>query len=179
MRHVKFSNDFLATEEAFIARAVPNTDMYELDLSANFYEFMPLDDQAKTVLAHELEHGSEYRVIVSGYSGLYRYCTNTLVRCEEVTDHSVTVSRLCPRDYDIQAMEGITEERVYSAVKVFAKKTGIQVSDYVFIYDDEEECYSLVLEPAGLGDNFSRAAGMSQALKDETATECRPAMSYY
>ena len=140
MRHVKLSNDFLASEEAFIGRAVPGTDMYELDLS--------------------------------GYSGLYRYCTNILVKCEKITDHSVTVSRLCPRDYDVQAMEGITEERAYNAVKLFVRKTGIQAADYVFIYDDEEECYRLVLEPADLGDNFAKAEWMSQALRDEAAGEC-------
>ena len=169
MRHVKFSNDFLASEEAFIARAVSGTDMYELDLSANFYEFMPLDAPAKTVLAHELVPGAEYRVIVSGYSGLYRYCTNILVRCEEITDLSVTVSRLCPRDYDVQAMEGITEEKVYSAVKMFVRKSDIQVADYVFIYDDEEECCSLVLEPAGWAENFS----LSRELRDDIAAECK------
>lgn len=172
MRHVKFSNDFLATEEGFIARAVPNTDMYELDLSANFYEFAPLSEQGKTVLAHELTPGSEYRVIVSGYSGLYRYCTNVYVRCEEITERSVTVSKLCPRDYDIQAMEGITEESVYRAVQMFARKTDIQVMDYVFIYDDENDSYNLLLEPADFGDNFSKATGISQALRDETASEC-------
>ena len=174
MRHVKYSNNFLASEEAFIAKAVPNTDLYELDLSANFYEFMPLSEKenGKTLLAHELEAGGEYRVIVSGYSGLYRYCTNILVRCEEVSESSVTLSKLCPRDYDIHSMEGITEETVYHAVQMFVRKTDIQVADYVFIYDDDKESYSLVLEPAGFGDNFSRAAGMSQSAKDEAASEC-------
>ena len=174
MRHVKFNNDFLASEEAFIARAVPSTDMYELDLSANFYEFMPLTGtgQDKTVMANELKPGGEYRVIVSSYSGLYRYCTNVLVRCEEISGCSVTVSRLCPRDYDIQSMEGITEEDVYRAVKLFVRKTDIQVADYVFIYDSEQERYSLVLEPADIGNNFDTAEGMSKALREETAEEC-------
>ena len=61
-------------------------------------EAMPLADKTDTtVLAHELTPGEEYRIIISGYSGLYRYCTNILVRCEEITEHSVKVSRLCPR----------------------------------------------------------------------------------
>ncbi len=171
MRHIKFNNNFLATEEAFIARSVPNTDMYELDLSANFYEFMPLTG-GETVAAHELEPGGEYRVIVSGYSGLYRYCTNVLVRCEEVSKDTVTVSKLCPRDYDIQSMEGITEEKVYSAVKMFVRKSDIQTADYIFIYDGENESYSLVLEPAYSGDNFKRASEMSQSDKDDIAKEC-------
>ncbi len=135
MKNVKYRNNFLADGEAFIARAVPNTDMYEIDLSANFYEFMPLNE-SKTILAHELLPGGEYRVIVSGFSGLYRYCTNILVRCEEVRNNSVTVTGLCPRDYDIQAMDGITEENVYRAVQTFVRKTGILISDYVFIHDD-------------------------------------------
>ena len=171
MRHIKFNNNFLATEEAFIARAIPNTDMYELDLSANFYEFMPLNG-GETVAAHEIEPGGEYRVIVSGYSGLYRYCTNVLVRCEEVSNDSVTVSKLCPRDYDIHSMEGITEEKVYDAVKMFVRKSDIQTADYIFIYDGEHESYSLVLEPAYSGDNFKRASEMSQSAKDEIAKEC-------
>ncbi len=172
MRHVKFSNDFLVSEEAFIAKAIPGSDMYELNLSDNFYEFMPLSEHEKTLMAHELTPGGEYRVVVSCYSGLYRYCTNILVRCEEVGENSVTVSKLCPRDYDIQAMEGITEESVYRAVQMFNRKTDIQVADYVFIYDDEHESYSLVLEPADFGDNFDKAAKMSQALRDEAAVEC-------
>ena len=171
MKNVKFNNNFLATEEAFIARAIPDSDIYELDLSANFYEFMPLNE-SKTILAHELVPGGEYRVIVSGFSGLYRYCTNTLVRCEEVSNNSVTVSRLCPRDYDIQSMEGITEETVYRAVQSFVRKTGILISDYVFIHDDEEGSCNLVLEPMNWGNNFSMAAGMSQAVRDESAKEC-------
>ena len=174
MRHVKFNNDFLASEEAFIARTIPHTDMYDLDLSANFYEFIPLAEtgQDKLLMAHELTPGEEYRVIVSGYSGLYRYCTNILVRCEDISSRSVTVSKLCPRDYDIQSMEGITEENVYSAVKHFVKKTDIQAADYVLIYDDEQESYSLVLEPSDAGNNFAAAAGLSQEARDEAAAEC-------
>ena len=65
MKHVKFSNNFLAAEEAFIARAIPDRDMYELDISKNFYEFIPLYEQEKTLLAHELTPGGEYCVVVS------------------------------------------------------------------------------------------------------------------
>lgn len=174
MRHVKYRNDFLATEEGFIGRAVPNTDMFELDLSSNFYEFVPLTltGNVQPVMAHDLKVGEEYRVIVSGFSGLYRYSTNTLVRCEEIGEDSVTVSRLCPRDYDIASMESITEEDVYRAVQVFTRKSDIHVADFVFIYDDELETYSLVLEPADMGDNFARAEGMSQERRDELAVEC-------
>ena len=65
-----------------------------------------------------------------------------------------------------------TLEKVYAAVQGFVRRTDVQVADYVLIYDGEQENYSLVLEPSDFGDNFSRAAGMSQALKDEAAAEC-------
>ena len=137
---------------------------HELDLSANFYEFMPQaeTEQAQPVMAHELKPGCDYQVIVLGYSWMYRYYTNTLLRCDELTDSSVTVTKLCPRDYDIQSMEGITEEDVYRTVQMSARKTDIQVSDFVFI---------LVLEPADIENNFERAEGMPQGQRDELAVK--------
>lgn len=68
--------------------------------------------------------------------------------------------------------EGITEKNVYRSVQMFVRKTDIQVSGYVFIYDDEQGSCGLVLEPSGFGYNFSKAAGMSQPLRNETESEC-------
>jgi hypothetical protein len=54
-----------------------NTDAGILALESGFFEFVPMDqwgvEQPKTLLPHELTVGDRYRVLVTSYSGFYRY----------------------------------------------------------------------------------------------------------
>ncbi len=53
-----------------------------LSTTTAFYEFLPLDNpESQPLLAHELEQGEEYELIVTTYSGLYRYNMNDVVKC--------------------------------------------------------------------------------------------------
>ena len=145
---IKLENGFFATTEAFIGRAVED-DKYELDLNSAFYEFMPLDGNKKDILfAHEIQPGQDYSLIVSTLAGLYRYQTNILVRCEEVSKGSVKISKLCPRHYD--NFYSIREENVYHAVKMVERELKINCSDFVFLHDDERDKFVLMLEPNGM-----------------------------
>ena len=54
-----------------------------LAVHANFYEFIPEDEiehpRPPVLLAHELEAGKRYYLILSGGNGLYRYDLNDIV----------------------------------------------------------------------------------------------------
>lgn len=52
-----------------------------LALDSGFYEF--LDEEGALRLAHQLETGKTYEVVMTTSGGLYRYCTGDLVRCTE------------------------------------------------------------------------------------------------
>jgi hypothetical protein len=60
-----------------------------LAVESAFFEFA--SDDGRISLAHQLEAGAEYRVIVSNHCGLYRYDTGDLVR---VTGHETGTPRM-------------------------------------------------------------------------------------
>ncbi|XP_067676689.1 uncharacterized protein [Haliotis asinina] len=55
----------------------------------NFYEFIPKDcidkEDPTTLLAHEVEVGEEYEMVVTTWMGLYRYRTGDVVRVSSLT----------------------------------------------------------------------------------------------
>ncbi|MCR5451390.1 MAG: GH3 auxin-responsive promoter family protein [Lachnospiraceae bacterium] len=66
------------------------TESYEYVLlpRCGFFEFRPLEntasDQDMTFTADQLEIGKSYELVITNWSGLYRYCTNDIVK---VTDY--------------------------------------------------------------------------------------------
>jgi hypothetical protein len=66
----------LATEAAV---TIPWRESHVLAVNSHFFEF--LDDAGETRLAHELETGSAYEVVVTNGGGLWRYRLGDLVEC--------------------------------------------------------------------------------------------------
>ena len=154
---VELANSFIATEEALVGLA--REDKFELALNAAFFEFMPLGTD-KVLYAHQLEVGGIYHVIVSTLAGLYRYSMNLIIKVEAVTDKSIVFTNVCDRIYN-----DVTEEDVYKAVK----NCGLDGEDFVLFQNDDDENYTLILEPvtdAGLkiGDADKIAADVSNSL---------------
>ena len=60
------------------------SDAAALDVTSNFYEFIPAEDAdaeaPDALLAHELEEGRQYSIVLTNAGGLYRYKINDLVR---------------------------------------------------------------------------------------------------
>ena len=131
------SNTFFATEEALIGYA-QNDNKFELALGAAFFEFVPINDKSKILYAHQLIKGEIYHILISSMAGLYRYKTRAIIKVEELTENSLIFSAVCERVYG-----DITEERIYEIIK----KCDMKIQDFVFFYDDDTECYTLILEP--------------------------------
>ncbi|MEO0934861.1 MAG: GH3 auxin-responsive promoter family protein, partial [Cyanobacteria bacterium J06641_2] len=72
-----FGGIYAASEATFGIYEDFNSDGTILAIDSGFFEFIPSDEwekeQPKTVLAHEVEVGKYYRILVTNYSGLYRY----------------------------------------------------------------------------------------------------------
>ncbi len=77
---------YLASEGCATLPYEDNTPSGILALPNNFYEFVPeesaTDPNPQCLLAHELEQGRQYKVILTNESGLYRYDINDTVRVE-------------------------------------------------------------------------------------------------
>lgn len=74
----------LISTEAFISFPFRNLPGHILAVCSHFYEFRPLGESNNTYLAHELEIGNQYEVIVTTRGGLYRYNLHDVV---EVVGH--------------------------------------------------------------------------------------------
>ena len=69
--------------------------VYALMPGSAFYEFLPYeggDRSDETLLPHELEIGKDYEIILTNFSGLYRYHSYDVVRVEEFYGQSPMVS---------------------------------------------------------------------------------------
>jgi hypothetical protein len=72
-----FGGVYGSAEATFGVYPKPNQDSSILAIESGFYEFIPQDQwqeaQPKTLLPCEVKPGERYRILVTSYSGLYRY----------------------------------------------------------------------------------------------------------
>jgi len=73
-----------ASEAKLTIPMAPGRTAGPLALHAQFLEFVPLDG-GKPLLAHEVEDGASYRLLLTTYSGLYRYDLHDVVRVDGFT----------------------------------------------------------------------------------------------
>jgi hypothetical protein len=76
--HAEIQPKGLISTEAFISFPLTGHDGAALAVRSHFLEFIPLDDDMPR-LAHELEEGQQYSVVVTTGGGLYRYQTDDVV----------------------------------------------------------------------------------------------------
>jgi len=76
--HVEIQPKGLISTEAFISFPLTGHDGAALAVRSHFLEFIPVDDDVPR-LAHELEEGRQYSVVVTTGGGLYRYQTDDVV----------------------------------------------------------------------------------------------------
>ena len=136
----------------------------------HFFEFVERDawdrGERRTLLVDELETGSEYYVLVTTGSGLYRYFMNDIVR---VTGHF----RQTPIIEFVQKGRGVTsitgeklyEGQVAEAVRRTEKALRFTSVFYVMLAEEELGRYALYLEPHGLGPE--RAADIAEGVDIE------------
>ena len=143
---VNHSNGILADECGMYGVAEENSDLFKLDPRSCFYEFLPVDG-GDACFVFGLEEGKDYRLVVTTDNGLYRYKTDTFVRCAKKSDEGIFVEKICPILYDISAMDGIREEDVYNTVLAVEEKYGLSICDYSLLKETEDGEYILVMEP--------------------------------
>ena len=72
-----FGTVYSSAEGNLATYADVNTDGSVLAIESGFFEFVPDDqwgvDHPQTLLAHEVKKGESYRVLMTNYSGFYRY----------------------------------------------------------------------------------------------------------
>ena len=145
-----------------------------LAVHESFFEFVPeeaIEDPApRTLLAHELEKGRRYYVIVTGGNGLYRYDLNDIVEVHGFHRQTPKVAFVRKgRDMVNITGEKLHLNHVLHAVRAAERATGLGVWQFRLVPDVEATRYDLLVElprpaaePSALGDfvaAFDRGLG--------------------
>ncbi|MBX3438849.1 MAG: GH3 auxin-responsive promoter family protein [Planctomycetaceae bacterium] len=132
-----------------------------LDVGAHFFEFIPeteIDEpQPQTLLAHELEVGENYYILLTTASGLYRYDIRDVVCCTGYVGTTPTLEFLHKGAHIANVTgEKVTESQVVAAVRAATYRLSLSLSYYtVAPVWGEPPLYRILLESRevpGLGD---------------------------
>ena len=128
-----FGGTYSASEAVIGSHWNFNTDGVILAIESNFFEFIPADQwdesDPNTLLPHEVEVGNFYRILITNYSGFYRYDIGDVV---EVVGFYEQAPLITFRYRQGGALSAITEKTTeYHAIQVM---TALQ------------DTYSLIIE---------------------------------
>ena len=134
---------YAAAEGFFATPTELDTDDYVLTPYTVFFEFLPLkegddkaDDTIKPLLINELEVGKEYEVIVSNFSGLYRYKMEDVVLVTRMYNNTPEVKLLFRQNLSMNvANEKTTTDMIDAASKNVAEKVGVDFAGFSFYPD--------------------------------------------
>lgn len=122
-----------------------------LALFSGFYEFIPIDDSetstATPLLAHQLEDGKQYKLIVTTYSGLYRYDMKDIVKVNGFTGKTpniVFVSKTA--DIGNLCGEKLTVEILQKACANAAKQFSLSIVHLCAVTCKEKSSYLFLIE---------------------------------
>lgn len=92
----KFELGFMASEGCFSLPVESETSAGILALNNNFYEFIPEESvfevNPPVLLAHELEVGRFYKILITNENGLYRYDMNDTIQVEKFYHKTPVIS---------------------------------------------------------------------------------------
>ncbi len=144
-----------AAAEGFMAMPV------ELDVNdavlmpkSVFFEFIPMDDPEcdKLLTLDQLEEGKEYEVVVTNFSGLYRYKIEDVIRITGFYNNTPKMEFLYRNNLAMNiANEKTTTQMVDWAAGKVQEKLGISFKGYSFYGDTDSAVvrYMLLAEPDG------------------------------
>lgn len=144
-----------------------------LDITTNYYEFIPEDEVSSsqpTVLgAHELQEGRNYYILLTTPSGLYRYHIYDVVRCTGFHNQTPLVEFLSKGAlFSNLTGEKISEYHVSGAMTDVLRELNLNLTAYSLApcWDDEQPYYGLFVERGDLN-------GREQSLKLAQALDQR------
>ena len=121
------------------------------------YEFIPVERryannqaQPDTLFIDEIEEGKEYELVITNQSGFYRYRIGDIIQVTGFYQEAPMVIFKYRRDSVVSvAGEKLPEDELMMVVKEFARRSGIDVTDFC-LHPDKDSIpgrYVLYIEP--------------------------------
>ena len=153
----------IASEARMTVTKDDDTPAGILEITSNFYEFVPadeIDSPRPTVLeAHELVEGCDYYILMTTNNGLYRYNIFDVVRCVGRFEQTPMLMFL-NKGSGISNLTGekLTEFQVSSAVTAALADLNHRLTSYSLapVWQDEEPYYGLFVETSDLANGEFR-----------------------
>ncbi len=131
-----------AASEGFMAMPVTlNANDYVLLPRSIIYEFLPVDapDGTRPLLMDELEVGKEYEIIVTNFSGLYRYRILDVVKVTGMHNKTPKIEFLYRSNMGLNvANEKTTTQMLDFVANKVQQEYGISFNGYSFYGDTDE-----------------------------------------
>lgn len=126
-----------------------------LTIHSNFFELVPEGEfgrpDATVLMAHQLEPGVSYQILLTTPAGLYRYAIDDVV---EVTGFyaGAPLVRFLRRGRDRLSLQGekVTASQALEAVRAACREVGVRPTHFMLVGETRTACYHLYLEPAGV-----------------------------
>ncbi len=145
---------YMASEGVFsIPLSSDNPDGI-LALHSAFFEFVPERDfgraDAPVLLAHEIEPGHNYHVIITTTGGLYRYAMNDVIRVSGMQAGSPMI-RFLYKGGNVQNLQGemVTVDHVMCTMSALSDEFRIKFHHFQVVAELNDRRYVLHIEPAG------------------------------
>lgn len=136
-----------ASEGKFNIPSLANDPSGDLALFGYFFEFLPLG-ATDTLLAHQLKSGEFYEIIITSYSGLYRYNIKDIIYVKSIENNSPRIVFASKKTEYLKLND--LELYVYE-IEQYIKKTSQQVHEdirfYQIIADESENKLVFIVEP--------------------------------
>lgn len=162
---------YRASEATFSLPLEDGTPRGMLLLTTNFYEFIPEQAIGETnppvLLAHEVEAGQTYAMVVTTASGLYRYDMNDIVRVEGFHRRAPLVAFVRKGG----EMTNITGEKLHAnhileATRSAQQKVGLRLLQARAIANLPANRYDVLVESAEPGAGYGQLDGFLAAFDE-------------
>lgn len=120
-----------------------NTEGSILAIESGFYEFMPIDqwevDQPKTLLPTEVKVGERYRILLTSYSGFYRYDIGDVIEVVGFYENTpIIVFRHRRGGLLSSTTEKTTEYHLTQAMRVLQQEFDLALDDFCVTLSEQE-----------------------------------------
>ncbi len=134
---------YAAAEGFFAAPTELNVSDYVLLPWCIFLEFLPIsdeeesaDDTVRPLLMHELEVGKNYEMVVTNFSGLYRYKIQDVVKVTRMYNNTPEIELLFRQNLSMNvANEKTSTDMVIAGAQNAAKEAGVEFQGFSFYPD--------------------------------------------
>ncbi|MBO4277154.1 MAG: GH3 auxin-responsive promoter family protein, partial [Clostridia bacterium] len=178
---IPHKNGSYSSATALIGTGTDIPGRYKTAFSNAFVEFLPLEGGSAPAFSHEVKAGCDYSLLISTYSGLYRYKLKEAVHIESVEDGVPAFSYCRDSSLTVQiAGVPFTDKFVSDSVIALRERTGVPVTDYAYKENAKGDGLLVLLEVNNddiSSDCGSRLSAELERIMEESYPACLKAVN--